>query len=103
MLRFKYCNLTSMRTEFFFHRDRSHFEFDCLMTSPLRTLNNALWYIRRNDEIVSELDLSYNVITVHEAKELAELIAHPLSRVSFIVSLRGCGIKTLVFNIQLDL
>jgi Ran GTPase-activating protein (RanGAP) involved in mRNA processing and transport len=62
------------------------------MTSPLRTLNNALGYIRRNDEIVSELDLSYNVITVHEAKELAELIAHPLCRVPVTLSLRGCGI-----------
>jgi hypothetical protein len=49
-------------------------------------------YIRRNDEIVSELDLSYNVITVHEAKELAELIAHPLCRVPVTLSLRGCGI-----------
>ena len=57
------------------------------------TLKNALPYIRSNNSIVSNLDLSQSLLERDELQELEQALGHPFCRTLLSLDMRGCSMS----------
>ena len=57
------------------------------------TLKNALPYLRSNNSIVSNLDLSQSLLERDELQELEQALGHPFCRTLISLEMRGCAMS----------
>ena len=60
---------------------------------PRMTLENALPYIRSNNSILSNLDLSQSLLERDELQELEQALGHPFCRTLLSLEMRGCAMS----------